>query len=100
MLLLIDANTILLSVSPSAKKTFTLRELSDDTGVLVPVAKRLIIDEYKLTYKKQADGMKILAAKVLQGEKEFDIIIKGKSYTVLVADIPEVKFYVIRLLIK
>ena len=53
-----------------------------------------IKDEFKLTHESQAPYVQEIGRKVLAGEKAFEAGIKGKTYTVLVADIPEVNFYV------
>ncbi len=98
MLLLIDHATNLLCISPSAKKALELKEVFDFDSIKSMRTQSIIEEDFRLTLEKQTAGIKKLAKKVLKGEKEFEVDIKGKSYTVLVEKIPEVKFYLIGLL--
>ncbi len=100
MLLLIDLNTSVIGLSPSAKKTLGLKDFEDEYDILRSITPDpdIFRNENKLTSKKQTIGIKKLAAKILKGEKEFEVDIKSKSYTVIVEEIPEVKFYLIGLL--
>ncbi len=98
--LLIGTRTSLLGISASAKNLLDAKEVTD-YDYLEQLAKYVMVeDEFKLTHDSQQPYTQEIGRKILAGEKEFEVEIKGKTYTVLVGDIPEVNFYVVGLVEK
>jgi len=93
-LIFLGSSTSLLGTSESAKKLLGVKELHDFDYVEQMKINALVQDEFKLTHEKQQPYTREIGKNIMAGKKEFDVKIKGKSYTVLVADIPEVHFFV------
>jgi hypothetical protein len=99
-LLFLDLHTSLLGISPPAKEALGLNELTDFDYIRQMQENAFVQDELKLIHDTQKPGIQELGNKVLAGEKQFEVTIDAQTYTVVVDDIPEVRFYVVGLVKK
>ncbi len=98
--LFLGSSTSLLGVSKSAKALLEVKELHDFDYLEQMKENAFVQDEFKLTHESQKPSTQEIGKKILAGEKEFEVDIKGTTYTVIVGDIPEVNFYVVGLVEK
>lgn len=93
IMMMVSHDFWLLGESRLCKKEFKLASIdnSDYMSSLTPE------DDYSLLKGQKPEGIREMAEKIQANEKEFSQLIDNKSYNVVVADVPEVNYYIVGL---